>query len=240
MSFSVSKVRGRWFLGDFLGVITSSSYFHCSEPSCPFNYCLQKTVYGSHVSYTVLHEVCSQHCHEMKGLSRHQTKAIIKRQLKVIKNGRDEGGALQKKHAEWNEDARKNGEALKKKLIGEAATVQYAVDHPKMSGRQVVEKTHTKMSKYAVDMARMRQMENEGNVSDLENIISTKNITSWQTTRRRKSSYSATTRPYSASPQHPCSMPTVHSGVSSSASSSSTFSTRRWKTTFPCRSSSAL
>ena len=110
----------------------------------------------------------------MKGLSRHQTKAIIKRELKAIKNGRDEGGALQKKHAEWNEDARKNGEALKKKLIGEAATVQYAVDHPKMSGRQVVEKTHTKMSKYAVDMARMRQMEDEGNVSDLENIISTK------------------------------------------------------------------
>ena len=124
MTVFLSNARGRWFLDVYPGIVTSNLSFRCSEPSCSFSAFLKKDESGPNVAYTVERIVFPQHCHCMKTLRRRKTKSIIQRDLTVVENGLDDDGVLQEKHRQWQEEARQEGAALKKRLMDEAATIQ--------------------------------------------------------------------------------------------------------------------
>ena len=109
----------------------------------------------------------------------------------------DDDGVLSKKHEKWQEEARKEGAALKKKLMDDVAITGYACQHPEISGKEVAKATKATKTKYAIDMARRRRMEK------------TRLGSTWQTSLKQvtiiyspmtatKSSSSAMARPYNA------------------------------------------
>ena len=66
---------------------------------------------------------------------------MFEREQALIDSGRDEGRRLAKKHAEWQESARKSGRELKKPLVRQESIIDYACKRPHLSGRQVEENT---------------------------------------------------------------------------------------------------
>ena len=119
--------------------------------------------------------------------------------MDLIKERQDRDGSLQRRHDEWQAQARADAEEFKRELLDKETAVTYAVDHPMMSGREIEIECGFKMSREAIDMARKRKMEGDDDYT-LENIIAHKNITCSKTMGKTSSS-SAMTWPSDGWPQ---------------------------------------
>ena len=65
----------------------------------------------------------------------------------------------------------KEGVILWKELNENHKTVEYACKRPHLSDRMVEQNTGEKMSRYAIDMARLRQQKKLGDVTTLDELI---------------------------------------------------------------------
>ena len=102
------------------------------------------------------------------------TKKEIRRlieEVQKIKNGDGDARELSQKHEMWQREA---GKAIKQKIIDRKATVKYACDNPQLSGREIVKRTRTTASRYAVDMARLRRFRAENEVVNVADLIRTR------------------------------------------------------------------
>ena len=78
---------------------------------------------------------------------------------------------MSKRHEEWQEAAARVGVKLWKDLNERDKTVDYACQRPHLSGRMVEQNTGEKMSRFAIDMARLRRQKKQGDVTTLDDII---------------------------------------------------------------------
>ena len=109
MSLQLRKLHGRWFLGSFYGHITTKSYFHCIEPSCPFSVKVRFSFVDGQKTPTVERIVFGQHCHAFKSKSKAETRKIVEREKASIDSGNDVVGVLAAKHEKWQDEAQKRG-----------------------------------------------------------------------------------------------------------------------------------
>ena len=121
--------------------------------------------------------VFDQHCHAYQQPRKAETRKIVEREIAHIREGSDVGGALAKKHRRWQQEAEREGEKLLKVRAKRALVVDYAIKHPDQSGREVEENTDGFLSRYGVDMARLREMKKQGDVTDLNDLIQKKTTT---------------------------------------------------------------
>ena len=154
--FTIQKLYGRWFCGDFYGHITTKGYFHCFDHSCPFSV---KVSWPDNDSNPVVEKmVFALHCHEFPGNSKMTNRQMMEDDLKVIERGQDVGNGIANKHELWQEKAKDEGKSVLKGLSDRDDVVDYACQHPQLSGREVELNTGEKMSRFAIDMARLREM----------------------------------------------------------------------------------
>ena len=165
------QVEGHWFYGHFYGHICTKGYFNCAVDSCPFSLKIRFVLHGGkRVPSTVEKVVCSFHCHEFPNNSKNANREIINDERKIIEYGEDVGGVLERKHREWQERAKKDGDEAMKRFIDKKATVEYAYKRPHLSGRKVEQHSGGTMTRYAIDMARHRKMQKQGDVARLEDL----------------------------------------------------------------------
>ena len=93
--------------------------------------------------------------------------------MKRVQEGLDSDGSLTAKHASWQKRALEEGQILKKSLLEEEFAINFACDNLNMSGKDVEKECKFKMTRSAIDMARKRKIEKEGDYT-LESIIASK------------------------------------------------------------------
>ena len=123
--------------------VSSNNYFNCAVSSCPFCVLLRPVFVSGVKKYEFVKFVCSQHCHEPNGKSRKENRAMVKEEIKMIRDGQDVGGLLKKKHEKWQEDAIKAGHERKEKLMEEEKAINHACEHPDKTGKQVEKSSKT-------------------------------------------------------------------------------------------------
>ena len=96
------------------------------------------------------------HCH-VETNTRVMNKVVFENELNMIDEGLDVDWSLKKKHSEWQEQALRDAQAIKKGLFDKETAVVYACEHPKLSGRVVEVESEFKMTRFAIDMARKRK-----------------------------------------------------------------------------------
>ena len=110
MTYTLRKIKNRWFCGVFYGHIVSKGYFHCYEPSCPFSVKVTyAAVDGKKTPSSIEKVVFGQHCHVHLNNEKVETRKEIERERSLIAAGLDEGGRLASKHLKWQQDAKKRG-----------------------------------------------------------------------------------------------------------------------------------
>ena len=170
---TLQKLFERWFYGPFYGHITSTGYFHCYEPSCPFSVKVLLGDEGATSQPVAEYVVFGLHCHEFPDKTKRANKEMIHDELKVIDRGEDVGNVIAEKHRVWQERAKEAGLEVLKTLSGKDNIVDYACKRPRLSGRQVEENTGGQMTRFAIDMARHRRMKKQErpvNLSDINEI----------------------------------------------------------------------
>ena len=170
---SVSCHRRCVFVGDFPVRLDTNNFYRCSVPSCPFCVLLRPSFVNGQKKYQLVKYVFSKHCHEPNGMSRKENKAMVQRELIIIRNGQDRGAVLEAKHDEWQQDAVKNGRDILKKLVKQERAIAFACEHPDATGREVEKKFKNVMTRFAIDVARKRKMERDDDY-DFGNIIRSK------------------------------------------------------------------
>ena len=142
MSFSIYQLRNRWFVNDFPVILSSSNYARCVFPCCPFGVHLRKNVCDGKEAFVVHRVIFAFHCHDRQN-TRVVNKGNFEYELTLIDEGLDVDGCLKKKHLEWQEQALRDAQEVKKGLFDKETAVIYACEHPKTSGREVeVESEH--------------------------------------------------------------------------------------------------
>ena len=175
MHLVLRKVKGRWFFGDFCGRITSKDVFHCVEKSCPYSVKMKFTNEdGMKTPKSVEEVLCGFHCHAFPENKKYANKRIIQEERALIDSGNDPEGILARKHDDWQDDAREQSKRIADKLLGVEAAVEYACKNPHLSGRQVHDQ-YPQMKPHAIDMARLRQMKKQCDVTNLDDLIRKKN-----------------------------------------------------------------
>ena len=165
------KLKGRWFLGDFYGRLSSKCIFHCFVKSCPYSVKMNYVVRDGKKRPTSIDRVlCSFHCHVHRDKKKAENRDMIDRERALIASGQDEGGNLDRKHAQWQAHAIKDSEEVANKLLGKKAAVEYACKHPNLSAREVQEQ-FPRMKVPALAMARLREMKKRGDVTNLDDLI---------------------------------------------------------------------
>ena len=81
---------------------------------------------------------------------------------------------LATKHQKWEEEARAQSKIIADELLGIETAVDYACMNPHLSGQQVHEQYH-QMKPRAIDMARLRRMKKQDDVTNLADIIRKRN-----------------------------------------------------------------
>ena len=152
----VEKLFGSWFYGDFYGNITSKGYFNCYFPTCPFSVRLVWPD-DNETKHDVKEVVFALHCHECPENSSRTNRLIIEEEMRVIERGEDVGNALAEKHSAWQEKAKQEGKAKFKHLSDRDDAIDYACQHPQLSGRAVQQNTGSDLTRHALDMARLRK-----------------------------------------------------------------------------------
>ena len=171
--FPVERVRSRWFVGDFPLIISSHDYARCSNRSCPFSVSFNRIVVDGSSTFVVGDVVFSQHCHAMDGIKRRIVKDFVLHEKMLIEKGRDKEDILKKKHAQWQSQAQEEGRKLKDELTKKENAVDFAVEHPDVTGREIEKASDRIMTREAIDMARKRKMEKR-DIYTLDNIIAGK------------------------------------------------------------------
>ena len=171
MTRRAQKLHGQWFLGDVYRHITTTGYFHRFVFSCPYSVKLKKADDNDKQPTIVDSVVFGFHCHEFLDRKAVENKKMMKEELKVIESGQDVNNVLAEKHKKWQEDAHEDCLEARKDIIDKKAAVAYACKRLHLTGRQVVENSTTKMSRNAVDMARLREMNKRGEVTKLDDLI---------------------------------------------------------------------
>ena len=161
-------------LGDVNRHVTTTGYFHCFVPCCPYSVKLKKANENDQCPTLVDSVVFDLHCHAFLDRSRVENRKMMKEELKVIESGQDVDDILADKHKDWQEQALQDCKDVKKVIVDKKATVDYACTHLHLTGRQVVQNSTRKMTRYAVDMARLRAMKKKGEVTKLEDLIQQK------------------------------------------------------------------
>ena len=138
---TIQKLYGRWFCGPYYGHVTTKQYFHCHEPSCPFSVKVRFEVVDGQKTAHVEKIVCDQHWHAFKSMSKAATRNIIESEKALIDSRKDVGKVPAKKHKGWQDEAKKEGLTLWKKLDKRSKTVDFACQRPRLSGRTVEQNT---------------------------------------------------------------------------------------------------
>ena len=141
--FSVRKLFGHWFCDHFYGNITSKGYFNCYFPSCPFSV---KLVWPNNDDLKAVVEkvIFSTHCHEFPEYSRRTSRLLVEEEQRVIERGEDVEETIADKHKAWQEKAEQEGKAKHKSLSDRDDVIDYACQHPQLSGREVEQNTGEK------------------------------------------------------------------------------------------------
>ena len=139
MSSKVHKGHGHWFLGHVYGHITTTGYFHCFVPCCPYSVKLKKANENDQCPTLVDSVVFDLHCHAFLDRSRVENRKMLKEELKVIESGQDVDDILADKHKDWQEQALQDCRDVKGDIIDKKATIDYACTHLHLTGRQVVQ-----------------------------------------------------------------------------------------------------
>ena len=165
------KLFGHWFLEGVYGHITKNGYFHCFVPSCPYSVKLRKENENDPTPTVFEEVVFGLHCHEFPERKAVENKRMIKAELKAIESGQDVENVLANKHKRWQEMALQDNLDVKEDIVDKKAIVDYACRHLHLSGRRVLQNTKRKMTRRAVGMARLREMEKRGEATKIEDLI---------------------------------------------------------------------
>ena len=169
------KLKGRWFLGDFYGNLSSKCAFHCFVKSCPYSVKMYFIVRdGKKVPTSIDKVLFGFHCHVHEDIKKAENRDMIDQERALIVSGKDEGGRLARKHEQWQADAKTESKEVADKLLGKKTTVDYACLHPNLSARELQDQ-FPEMKVPAIAMARMREMTKRGDVTNLADLIQIKN-----------------------------------------------------------------
>ena len=165
------QIHGHWFFEHFYGHISTKGYFHCAIKSCPFSLKVRFILLdGKKTPSTVEKVAFPFHCHEFPTRSKRANREMIDEERKLIECGQDVGGLLEAKHDKWQEKAKEDGKEFMRDIVDRETTVEYACQRPHLSGRKVEQHSNGKMTRYAIDMARLRQMKQRGDVVTLDEL----------------------------------------------------------------------
>ena len=126
---------------------------------------------GKRIPDRVVKVVFGQHCHVLVDNGREANKALISAEMKEIEQGSEGALALKEKHEQWQEEARRESQPLKKKLLDRMAVVQYGCNRLHLSGRQIAENTDSEMRPRTINMARLRQLQKKNEITTVAELI---------------------------------------------------------------------
>ena len=101
------------------------------------------------------------HCHGHPENSKKANREMTEDESKIIDRGEDVEDEIANRHEAWKQKAKSESKKLYDELSERDDTVDYACQRPHLSGGQVEQNTGEKMTRFAIDMARMRRIKKE-------------------------------------------------------------------------------